>query len=79
MWGTPLDTCDPTYPNVLICANVHQYCELEVNDTMLSFRAMDTTGTEIDRFALTCAGDLHIAFTAGYSNTAAGEVVVPST
>lgn len=56
--GAPLSTCDPTYPNVVTCTNVHQYCEFDVNDTALHFRSIDSTGTEIDQFTLTCGSNL---------------------
>ena len=55
--GAPLYTPDPDAENIVVTAEVHHFCELEIMGNSLVFTARDKDGNELDSLQLSQAED----------------------
>jgi len=51
--GAPLDTPNPTYPNIVATGMYHHFCKVEIDSSRLSFTAITPEGTVVDTFSIT--------------------------
>jgi hypothetical protein len=48
--GAPLYPPDPNYPNIITATQAYHFCKIEIEDNLLSFKAIKPDGTVIDSF-----------------------------
>jgi hypothetical protein len=50
--GAPLYAPNPSYPNIVVTAQVHHFCTVEIDGAGLSFTAVSAAGDTIDQFTM---------------------------
>ena len=50
--GAPLYSADPGYPHIVATAEAHHFCEVTLDDNILSFAAVSMSGDTLDTFTL---------------------------
>ena len=54
--GAPLYDPDPSYPNIVQVSKSHHFCKIDINGGELDFKAINSSGDEIDAFVLSTTG-----------------------
>jgi hypothetical protein len=50
--GAPLYQPNSSYPNIVAVSRSYHYCKIEINDNILSFKALTPSGNVIDSFTI---------------------------
>ncbi|VAX25413.1 hypothetical protein MNBD_IGNAVI01-1824 [hydrothermal vent metagenome] len=54
--GAPLYDADPNYPNIVVTSKTNHFCRINITGENLDFKAINSSGNEIDAFKVTLTG-----------------------